>query len=305
MSFFLTSLLMFLVGVMVFKYLGWLLGRRCPRKVYFLRFGSVDSSDGAKKNVVLSSLCRGQSLIRTRSDSPVLQNSSLRSFGPSVSLSKLSRRGNRSCQSFQSIRRLRKAPAHPFSPPCFCFLFSPCLSCLHFGLSDRVTASRPGFTTDLELEELRWDSRTQSPSPGSTDFRGLAEAAATADAQNPQSELDVIHVRREELREMEERLTSQQTKGSPISVGSSPHGVAAGSGSDGTVPRGVGFMDALRIPGVVEYSVGLFFAKLVAYTFLFWLPNYLGASRPPPQGHCLRGERVVSAHLLLLVSCFS
>lgn len=32
---------------------------------------------------------------------------------------------------------------------------------------------------------------------------------------------------------------------------------------------------ALKIPGVLEFSVCLFFAKLVSYTFLFWLPKYI------------------------------
>lgn len=32
---------------------------------------------------------------------------------------------------------------------------------------------------------------------------------------------------------------------------------------------------ALKIPGVVEFSLCLFFAKLVSYTFLFWLPAYI------------------------------
>eukprot|EP00941_MAST-03F_sp_MAST-3F-sp1_P000403 g403.t1 len=35
------------------------------------------------------------------------------------------------------------------------------------------------------------------------------------------------------------------------------------------------FIQALCIPGVVEYSISLFFCKLVAYTFLFWTPYYL------------------------------
>jgi len=37
----------------------------------------------------------------------------------------------------------------------------------------------------------------------------------------------------------------------------------------------VNFRRALFLPGVLEYSFALFFAKLVAYTFLFWLPYYL------------------------------
>lgn len=35
------------------------------------------------------------------------------------------------------------------------------------------------------------------------------------------------------------------------------------------------FVGALKIPGVLEFSLCLFFAKLVSYTFLFWLPMYI------------------------------
>ena len=38
----------------------------------------------------------------------------------------------------------------------------------------------------------------------------------------------------------------------------------------------IGIWKAIWIPGVVEYSMCLFFAKLVSYTFLFWLPFYIG-----------------------------
>eukprot|EP00096_Caligus_rogercresseyi_P007595 TRINITY_DN2552_c0_g1_i2.p1 TRINITY_DN2552_c0_g1~~TRINITY_DN2552_c0_g1_i2.p1 ORF type:complete len:551 (-),score=106.99 TRINITY_DN2552_c0_g1_i2:631-2283(-) len=37
----------------------------------------------------------------------------------------------------------------------------------------------------------------------------------------------------------------------------------------------IGFMDALKIPGVIEFSLCLFFAKLVSYTFLYWLPTFI------------------------------
>ncbi|XP_076619137.1 major facilitator superfamily transporter 16 isoform X1 [Colletes latitarsis] len=40
----------------------------------------------------------------------------------------------------------------------------------------------------------------------------------------------------------------------------------------------VGFRGAMGIPGVIEYSLSLFFAKLVSYTFLYWLPLYIAAS---------------------------
>merc|ERR1712071_189488 len=39
--------------------------------------------------------------------------------------------------------------------------------------------------------------------------------------------------------------------------------------------KAIGFFQALYIPGVIEFSFCLFFAKLVSYTFLFWLPYYL------------------------------
>lgn len=38
------------------------------------------------------------------------------------------------------------------------------------------------------------------------------------------------------------------------------------------------FWAALKIPGVMEFSACLFFAKLVSYTFLFWLPKYINST---------------------------
>ncbi|KAF9623958.1 hypothetical protein IFM89_006685 [Coptis chinensis] len=37
----------------------------------------------------------------------------------------------------------------------------------------------------------------------------------------------------------------------------------------------VGLVEACMIPGVIPFALCLFFAKLVAYTFLYWLPFYL------------------------------
>lgn len=39
--------------------------------------------------------------------------------------------------------------------------------------------------------------------------------------------------------------------------------------------QAVGFIEAWRIPGVAPFALCLFFAKLVAYTFLYWLPFYI------------------------------
>ncbi|XP_018567451.1 glucose-6-phosphate exchanger SLC37A2 isoform X2 [Anoplophora glabripennis] len=42
--------------------------------------------------------------------------------------------------------------------------------------------------------------------------------------------------------------------------------------------QAIGFFNACCIPGVVEFSLALFFSKLVGYTFLYWLPLYVNAS---------------------------
>lgn len=39
--------------------------------------------------------------------------------------------------------------------------------------------------------------------------------------------------------------------------------------------RSVGLFEACLIPGVIPFALCLFFSKLVAYTFLYWLPFYL------------------------------
>ncbi|XP_076061668.1 major facilitator superfamily transporter 16 isoform X1 [Oratosquilla oratoria] len=39
--------------------------------------------------------------------------------------------------------------------------------------------------------------------------------------------------------------------------------------------RAISLFSALQIPGVVEFSMCLFFAKLVSYTFLYWLPMFI------------------------------
>ena len=54
-------------------------------------------------------------------------------------------------------------------------------------------------------------------------------------------------------------------------------GDAGGSSANGS-GKAISFTAALKIPGVVEFSLCLFFAKLVSYTFLFWLPNYISTT---------------------------
>lgn len=47
------------------------------------------------------------------------------------------------------------------------------------------------------------------------------------------------------------------------------------NGTDSTASNAVGFIEAWMIPGVAPFALCLFFAKLVAYTFLYWLPFYI------------------------------
>ena len=78
--------------------------------------------------------------------------------------------------------------------------------------------------------------------------------------------------------------------------------------------KGIGFLAAWKIPGVAGFALTLFFAKLVAYTFLYWLPFYLsmgmgGGSKLSPQvsiaesrvscrGRVTCSKRDCSLHLL-------
>ncbi|KAK9095442.1 hypothetical protein Scep_026911 [Stephania cephalantha] len=51
-----------------------------------------------------------------------------------------------------------------------------------------------------------------------------------------------------------------------------------GSGSKVVKENVVGFIAAWKIPGVASYAMCLFFSKLVAYTFLYWLPFYISCT---------------------------
>jgi len=59
------------------------------------------------------------------------------------------------------------------------------------------------------------------------------------------------------------------------SSASSTASSASSSSENSEETNAVSFWRAVLIPGVIEYSLCLFFAKLVSYTFLFWLPYYI------------------------------
>ncbi|KAG2498316.1 hypothetical protein HYH03_003577 [Edaphochlamys debaryana] len=52
--------------------------------------------------------------------------------------------------------------------------------------------------------------------------------------------------------------------------------------------EGIHFMDAWRIPGVTSFAFCLFFSKLIAYTFLYWLPYYIKST--PIEGRKLSAK---------------
>lgn len=54
--------------------------------------------------------------------------------------------------------------------------------------------------------------------------------------------------------------------------------VSHGHTTNSHVERPISLKAALFIPGVVEFSLCLFFSKLVSYTFLYWLPLYIQSS---------------------------
>lgn len=56
---------------------------------------------------------------------------------------------------------------------------------------------------------------------------------------------------------------------------SSLEAAAGCSKEPGAQPAAISFWGALMIPGVIEFSLCLLFAKLVSYTFLYWLPLYI------------------------------
>ncbi|XP_045716171.1 glucose-6-phosphate exchanger SLC37A2 isoform X1 [Phyllostomus hastatus] len=75
----------------------------------------------------------------------------------------------------------------------------------------------------------------------------------------------------------------EEHQNNPEDPGSNPYShkersleAAAGSSKEPSAePAAISFWGALMIPGVIEFSLCLLFAKLVSYTFLYWLPLYI------------------------------
>ena len=82
---------------------------------------------------------------------------------------------------------------------------------------------------------------------------------------------------RDQAASNDQTYNSPQTEGeaSPL-ISSSNNSLAGQESADSK--QAVSFWTCLAIPGVVEYSLCLGFAKLVSYTFLYWLPRYITSS---------------------------
>lgn len=106
------------------------------------------------------------------------------------------------------------------------------------------------------------DSTTDLTTGGQTNRRKLARAQVTTETDSAVSETD-------------ESQNLNNSENSPLINGTSSNEEES---SEVTTNHPVSFWTCLRIPGVIEYSLCLGFAKLVSYTFLYWLPRYITQS---------------------------
>lgn len=95
------------------------------------------------------------------------------------------------------------------------------------------------------------------PTPGSGGGPGLSSAASHAFSAADDEVADAVSV-------------------TPSSASIAREGAAAGASSLRRLRR-FAFVRALLIPGVVPFAAALFFAKLVAYAFMYWLPQFLSS----------------------------
>lgn len=84
-------------------------------------------------------------------------------------------------------------------------------------------------------------------------------------------------------------MEAQTQKGNADADNIGPRTVSVSpQGSGGK--RSVGLIEACRIPGVIYFAMCLFFSKLVAYTFLYWLPFYLSQTGRLLSCYCLSSK---------------
>ncbi|KAL5547683.1 hypothetical protein UlMin_002914 [Ulmus minor] len=75
-------------------------------------------------------------------------------------------------------------------------------------------------------------------------------------------------------KEIEMHIDSESVQTSQEKVETEEAGLLEPENSDHSLAA-IGFLEAWRLPGVAPFAFCLFFSKLVAYTFLYWLPFYI------------------------------
>lgn len=77
--------------------------------------------------------------------------------------------------------------------------------------------------------------------------------------------------------EIDDSHNSSNSEQSPL-INDSLSDEGASNSERPSALHAVSFWTCIQIPGVMEYSLSLGFAKLVSYTFLYWLPRYITQS---------------------------
>lgn len=104
-----------------------------------------------------------------------------------------------------------------------------------------------------------------TPPPSSPGYRKV-DAVHSSDESSGLDDCDDTHTTGQD------DLASLRSESSPILSGHRRPQLTTRRGS------AIGFLGAATIPGVIEYSLSLFFAKFVSYTLLYWLPLYIASS---------------------------
>lgn len=100
------------------------------------------------------------------------------------------------------------------------------------------------------------------PHPSELGYQGTLDEQLLVDDDSVDNDQEASHDESGSEHNEEQSLESLDPESTSIAV--------AHSETDA-----ISFFRALTIPGVIEFSMCLFFAKLISYTFLYWLPFYL------------------------------
>lgn len=119
----------------------------------------------------------------------------------------------------------------------------------------------------VDSPEIVGCQERESRRPSTSSYRSIEDGTDDYNARQDRSEVSAVTA---EDQAISHRTLSERTPMlNPVARPSRPNGHSQ---------TAIGFDSALRIPGVIEFSLCLFFSKLVSYTFLYWLPKYIESS---------------------------